>query len=257
MRSFILLKFMNDQVKPSKICAVCKLAIMLLTLLAGLLPLMAIAQQGAGQGAGLQDQERFSRAWNAASHGEREVFRQLMPTLEDYLLYPYLQYEDLRYRRAGVDAQEMATFLDVHGDWAFTAGLRTAWLKSLGEKERWDSLLKYASDSGNTEVRCYLAHARIARGQTDGLLATAQQLWAVGEIPAGCLRSGIQMAQGTRWDHTGAGLGANPPGHGSPPTPADSVPGAICPGQRTYLGGTVAAAGPDRLPPARPGEAMA
>ena len=75
----------------------------------------------------------------------------------------------------------MATFLDVHSDWAFTAGLRTAWLKTLGEKARWDSLLKYANGSGNTEVRCYLAHARIARGQTDGLLAVAQQLWAVGK----------------------------------------------------------------------------
>ena len=181
MKLFILLKFMNNLEKLSEFRTICRLAIVLLTLLAGLLPLMAIAQQAAGQGTGLQDRERFSRAWNAASHGEREVFRQLMPTLEDYLLYPYLQYEDLRYRRAVVDAQEMATFLDMHSDWAFTAGLRTAWLKSLGEKERWDSLLKYASGSGNTEVRCYLAHARIARGQTDGLLATTQQLWAVGK----------------------------------------------------------------------------
>lgn len=157
------------------------LVFVLLALLAGLSPSVAMAQQGAGQGAGLQDRERFSRAWKAASHGEREVFRQLMPSLEDYLLYPYLQYEDLRYRRASVDDQEMVTFLDVHSDWAFTAGLRTSWLKSLGERARWDSILKYANGSGNTEVRCYLAHAQIARGQTDGLLATAQQLWAVGK----------------------------------------------------------------------------
>ena len=153
------------------------LVFVLLALLAGLSPSVAMAQQGAG----LQDRERFSRAWKAASHGEREVFRQLMPSLEDYLLYPYLQYEDLRYRRASVDDQEMVTFLDVHSDWAFTAGLRTSWLKSLGERARWDSILKYANGSGNTEVRCYLAHAQIARGQADGLLATAQQLWAVGK----------------------------------------------------------------------------
>jgi soluble lytic murein transglycosylase len=175
------LKFMNNQGKPSETRAICGLVVVLLMLLAGLMPSIVIAQQGAGQGAGLQDRERFSRAWKAAAHGERTVFLQLMPTLEDYLLYPYLRYEDLRYRRAGVDAQEMATFLDVHSDWAFTAGLRKSWLKALGEKARWDSVLRYANGSGNTEVRCYLAHAQIARGQTDGLLATAKQLWAVGK----------------------------------------------------------------------------
>ncbi len=150
---------------------------MLLTLLVCLPPSMAIA----GQGAGLQDRERFSRAWQAASRGERNVFLQLMPTLKDYLLYPYLQYEDLRFRKASANDQVMAAFLDEHRDWAFTAGLRTAWLKALGGKTRWDSLLKYANDSDDINVRCYLAHARIARGQIDGLLAVAQRLWTVGK----------------------------------------------------------------------------
>ena len=63
-------------------------AVVLLMLLASLLPPMAIAQQAAGQLAGLKDQEQFSRAWKAASRGERDVFLQLMPALKNYLLYP-------------------------------------------------------------------------------------------------------------------------------------------------------------------------
>ncbi len=155
--------------------AIC--ALVLLTSLAGLLSSVVVAAEGTG----LQEREKFSRAWKAATRGERTVFLQLMPTLQDYLLYPYLQYEDLRFRRASVDDQEMVTFLDVHNDWAFTAGLRTAWLKSLGKKKRWDSLLQYAVVAGDTEVRCYLAHAQIVRGQTDGLVPVAQGLWAVGK----------------------------------------------------------------------------
>lgn len=191
---------------------------MLLTLLAGLLPAVTIAGQGTGPGAGLQERERFSRAWNAASRGERKVFLQLMPTLTDYLLYPYLQYEDLRFRRAGAGEQEMATFLGGHGDWAFTAGLRTAWLKALGEKKRWDALLKYASGSGDTEVRCYLAHARIVRGQTDGLLTGAQRLWAFGKSqPDACnpvfkwLRQQGGITAGLAWERIRLAMEARQP----------------------------------------------
>jgi len=224
--SFILLKFMNDQVKTSEIRVICGLVILLLTLLAGLLPSMAIAQQaaaqgggqGSGQGAGLQDHEQFSRAWKAASRGERDVFLQLMPTLQDYLLYPYLQYEDLRFRRASTGDQEMATFLDSHGDWAFTAGLRTAWLKALGKRARWDSLLKYASDSDNTEIRCYLAHAQIARGLTDDLLPVAQRLWAVGKSqPDACdpvfkwLKGQDGITSGLAWERIRRAMEAREP----------------------------------------------
>jgi soluble lytic murein transglycosylase len=125
--------------------------------------------------------EDFSRAWWAAAHGKRADFEQLMPGLQDYQLYPYLQYEDLRYRRALVSDGEMASFLEDHEDWAFTAGLKRAWLRTLGARKRWDSLIMYAPGSSDTEVQCYLAQARINRGQTEGLLVVAQSLWAVGK----------------------------------------------------------------------------
>ena len=90
--------------------------------------------------------EDFTRAWQAATKGKRDVFMQLMPTLQDYLLYPYLKYEDLRFRRAYVSDEEMTSFLESHQDWAFTSGLKEAWLRTLGDRGRWDSLLLYASD---------------------------------------------------------------------------------------------------------------
>jgi soluble lytic murein transglycosylase len=127
------------------------------------------------------ERERFTRAWQAAARGDRAIYRQLMPGLEDYLLYPYLQYEYLRYRRANTPDAEMSGFLDAHRGWAFTEGLRKAWLKTLGERKRWDSVLQYAAGVDDTEVRCHLAHARIARGQTTDLLREAQALWTVGK----------------------------------------------------------------------------
>ncbi|MDX1381014.1 MAG: transglycosylase SLT domain-containing protein, partial [Xanthomonadales bacterium] len=106
--------------------------------------------------------------------------QRLMPGLEGYVLHPYLRYEDLRFRRAVVAPDEMAAFLDAHSDWAFANGLRVAWLRSLGERGRWQALLDHAPGVSDTEVRCHLARARLVTGDTAGLLEEVQDLWNVG-----------------------------------------------------------------------------
>ena len=165
--------------------------------------LLAAENPGPGQ------REDFTRAWWAAAHGKRADFEQLMPGLRDYQLYPYLQYEDLRYRRALVSDGEMISFLEDHEDWAFTAGLKKSWLRTLGARSRWDSLIKYAPGSADTEIQCYLAHARINRGQTEGLLSIAQSLWAVGKSqPDACdpvfswLKKEGGITSGLAWERT-------------------------------------------------------
>ncbi len=132
----------------------------------------------------LADQRmRFIQAWQAAKRGDRARVEQLASSLQDYVLYPYLRYDDYLARRNVVDPGEFAGFLNAHTDWAFHKGLRRAWLRSLGEKDRWDALLQYvdAANDSDTEIQCYLAQARIQRQQLDGLLEQAQALWAVGK----------------------------------------------------------------------------
>lgn len=143
---------------------------------------IAAGPDGAPPGAGTDPAQReaFIRAWQAAARGERSRFEQAMPGLRDYLLYPYLRYEDLRHRRAQVEAGEMAGFLEAHADWAFSPGLTTAWLRTLGAQERWGDVLAHAGESDDIEVRCHFAHARIVHGDTEDLLPAAQSLWAAG-----------------------------------------------------------------------------
>lgn len=125
--------------------------------------------------------EQFKKAWQAANSGYRPGFEVIKNNLGDYILYPYLQYEDFRYRRAIVPPEEMASFLDAHTDWAFTAGLRKSWLRTLGENRKWDALLLYAPGATDVEVQCYLAQANAERGFTEVAMPQAQELWAVGK----------------------------------------------------------------------------
>lgn len=141
----------------------------------------ATADENPATDPSLQQGQTFYQAWEAARTGDRARFHQLMAGLQDYLLYPYLQYEDLRFRRSTVAGEEMNAFLQAHEDWPFTPALRKTWLVTLGKNSRWDTLLQYAGDSDDTEIQCYVAQARIQRGQTDGLLPVAQKLWTVGK----------------------------------------------------------------------------
>ena len=184
----------------------------------GLILLIASTALSAADTVSPPGREDFSKAWRAASQGKRTEFEQLMPGLKSYLLYPYLEYEDLRHRRASVQDAEMASFLADHEDWAFTPGLKTAWLRTLGERKRWESLVRYAPGSADTEVQCDLAQARIRLGQTEDLLPVAQSLWAVGESqPKACdpvfswLKKQGGITSGLAWERIRRAMDARQP----------------------------------------------
>jgi soluble lytic murein transglycosylase len=184
-----------------------------------LIPLLMTCTLLAAEDTNTSQLEKFSMAWQAAAHGSRADFERLMPELEGYLLYPYLRYEDLRNRRARVSDEEMAEFLGQHADWAFTPGLERAWLRTLGKRGRWDSLLANAPGTlDDTEVDCYLAHARIQRGKTEGLLPIAQSLWAVGKSqPDPCdpvfkwLKNEDGITTGLAWERIRRAMDARQP----------------------------------------------
>jgi soluble lytic murein transglycosylase len=125
--------------------------------------------------------EQFKTAWEAARNGDRDSFNKVKDGLQDYLLYPYLQYEDYRNRRAAVPAAEMTAFLDTYNEWAFAPGLRASWLRSLAKNGRWSDLVANSEGVKNTVLRCQRARGQIILKQTDGVLAEAQSLWTVGK----------------------------------------------------------------------------
>lgn len=127
------------------------------------------------------DLERFKSAWDAAKHGDHDSFEQISQTLHDYVLFPYLQYEDFRNRRSQVPANEMAGFLEAHQGWAFSGGLHSAWLSSLAKKGRWAELVANSESVTSTVLRCQRVRGQIILKQTDGILSEAQKLWTVGK----------------------------------------------------------------------------
>jgi soluble lytic murein transglycosylase len=123
--------------------------------------------------------EKFRDAWDAAGRGDHESFNSIKDTLHDYVLFPYLQYEDYRNRRASIGVDEMAQFLEDHEGWAFSKGLKSAWLKTLAKKGRWKDFLAQSEGVSEIVLKCQRARAKIILGQTDGLMSEVQTLWTV------------------------------------------------------------------------------
>ena len=135
----------------------------------------------AGNSATQAEREQFEIAWDAAKRGDHDSFRQIKDDLQDYMLFPYLQYEDYRNRRDKVPVDEMVGFLETHQDWAFSKGLRNAWLKSLAKKRRWSDLVGHSEGVSDTVLRCQRVRGQIILKQTEGVLSEAQKLWVVGK----------------------------------------------------------------------------
>ena len=125
--------------------------------------------------------EQFKIAWEAAKRGDHVTFNQIRSTLQDYVLYPYLQYEDYRMRRSTVPVDEMSGFLQTHKDWAFFGALRNSWLRSLAKEKRWADLVAYSDGVSDTVLRCQRVRGQIILKQTEGVLSEAQRLWVVGK----------------------------------------------------------------------------
>lgn len=107
------------------------------------------------------------------------------PGLRTYVLFPYLEAAELNraVRRSPGEYtnQRVKSFLDKHGDTAYTAGLRVAWMRRLAEQGQWQAFLDYYPVKASEELECLAAQARIKLGREDARIA-AESLWLVGKL---------------------------------------------------------------------------
>lgn len=162
------------------------------------------------------ERKQFNIAWEAAKKGDHATFNQIKTKLQGYVLFPYLQYEDYRERRSNVPVNEMLGFLNAHEEWAFTEGLRIAWLKRLAKKKRWADLVAHSEGVSDTVLRCQRVRGQIILKQTEGALVEAQRLWAVGKSqPDECdpvfawLMKNDGITQSLAWERIGLAIKAN------------------------------------------------
>lgn len=127
----------------------------------------------------------FLQAERALAKGDDAGYSLLADKLEQYPLYPYLQYQWLK-KHLGHERQ-VRDFLKEHETSRYAGILKRKWLYRLAKKKQWQTFLQYYSDTGDTSLSCYYRRAQFNTGEKQAALDGAKALWVVGHSqPKAC-----------------------------------------------------------------------
>lgn len=134
-----------------------------------------------------QQRADFIAARDALRQGQQRRFRQLAQGLENYSLYPYLEYWDLNRRLRDAADREVESFLERYPDIYLAGRLKRRWLETLAQQGHWQAFLQHFDGSNDTEMECFRRRALYKSGDRQGALQGMEQLWLVGRSqPRAC-----------------------------------------------------------------------
>lgn len=120
-----------------------------------------------------------------AKHHEAE-YETLLKSLEDYPLYPYLIYQNLKQKSqshpAKVPLSELESFKKAYPDFPHHTTLKKAWLAGTAKKKRWDAFIEgYSSDINDLGLQCQYYDIQYKRSNDNKWLDKADALWLTGK----------------------------------------------------------------------------
>ena len=155
---------------------------LLLLFLVGLAPLTHAVTTGDDESSLFEQRALYQQALDDLRRGAISKFRAKVKRLENYPLRPYLDYHRVNGRLNRASAKEIRSFMDEHSDLAPSDIMFRRWLKKLGQKRHWTTLLQNFSDadyqrSRDDELRCYYVRALYGREQRKKALDWTTDLW--------------------------------------------------------------------------------
>jgi len=156
----------------------------------------------------------FLQAEQAFARYQLTRYRELLPRLRDYPLYPYLLHADLKRRLHLAGREEIDRFLEDYADLPLAASLRHRVLKRAARRHDWQTYLHYYRPTRNLVLQCHYLNARLSSGETDGVYPAIQRLWLSGESrPSECdpvfeqWRAAGQLSEELYWQRIELALG--------------------------------------------------
>jgi len=133
----------------------------------------------------------FKDAVAALESGQLENFAALKAQSTDYVLYPYLEYYDLRNRLSSSTDEELMNFINTYDTTPLSYRLRTQWLYRLAEDKNWDQFLTVYKGQGGAKLRCAYLDATLTKDGSaktlQSVLESTKKIWLTGKnAPAEC-----------------------------------------------------------------------
>ncbi|WP_227318336.1 murein transglycosylase [Cedecea davisae] len=135
-----------------------------------------------------EQRSRYAQIKQAWDNKQMDVVAQLMPTLQTYPLYPYLEYRQLTDDLMNEPAMAVAQFIQANPTLPPARSLSSRFVNELARRQDWRGLLAFSPEPPATnEAKCNYYFAKWSTGQTDAAWAGAKELWLTGKSqPSSC-----------------------------------------------------------------------
>lgn len=129
----------------------------------------------------------FVRAEQALKKRHYQSFEQLAGQLQDYPLYPYLQYHQLKRQLDSTPDQQIKAFLNANDNSIIGDRFRTYLLRYYARHQRWDDFIANYQPQGSTSLHCKYLSALLKTSEKQQALEQVKKLWLVGRSqPRSC-----------------------------------------------------------------------
>ena len=135
-----------------------------------------------------EQRTRYAQIKQAWDDNQMDVVGQLMPTLQDYPLYPYLQYRQLTSDLGNAPALSVSNFIRANPTLPSARTLQNRFVNELARREDWRGLLTFSPDKpGTVQAQCNYYYAKYQVGDAQSAWAGAKELWLSGASrPSAC-----------------------------------------------------------------------
>jgi soluble lytic murein transglycosylase len=129
-----------------------------------------------------EQRDRYAQIKSAWDNNQMDVVQQLMPTLQTYPLYPYLQYRQITDDLMSEPALTVTQFVQQYPTLPAARTLKNRFVNELARRQDWQGLLAFSPDKPTTtEAQCNYYFAKWNSGQADEAWAGAKDLWLSGK----------------------------------------------------------------------------
>ncbi len=137
-----------------------------------------------------EQRSRYAQIKQAWDNRQMDVVQQMLPGLQDYPLYPYLQYRLLTDDLMNEPALSVSQFIQANPTLPPARSLKSRFVNELARREDWRGLLAFSPEPpGTTESKCNYYYAKWNTGQADAAWSGAKALWLSGKnLPSSCDR---------------------------------------------------------------------
>ncbi|POP41385.1 murein transglycosylase [Superficieibacter electus] len=148
-----------------------------------------------------EQRNRYAQVKQAWDNHQMDTVNQLMPTLQSYPLYPYLEYRQITDDLQNQTTIAVSNFVKANPTLPPARTLQSRFVNELARREDWRGLLAFSPDKpGTTEAQCNYYYAKWNTGQAQEAWDGAKALWLTGKSqPNACDKLfGAWRASGTQ-----------------------------------------------------------